>query len=538
MKKKFLLIALAVAICIPTVVAIVSYNTTNSEPVSGKNVRQMTLSDLDGETFSFSRDENGDMIDFFLQMNDASTKVSSLPDPLLGTPFFKITMLSSKNQESFQYYFSKDTTEAYYQDGDGITYKIPPSYATEFTSGKYAASLYEHAKAPSLLVSGQDALAPSTATWSFKNAAGSYVAADVTVATGEHSLSLAGGLSLSFSMEPDFCQVKLTDKDTGEIVFDDTYENIGNLSLDKNASLSAEITAKWFEDAIRDCYGEMKYTFSAAFTAPAGFALGRTEIQNGEFTVVSAKNVANPAEIAFSSSPDIGFTPVFIEDGGVTLALIAIRQELSPGTYTLSFNYGGITEELDLTVTARPSRKYTYQIDTATLNATRTDATIAEFQTATAAAASSYESTKLWEGTFLEAVTQVGQYDGVITLGFGHERTISANKVKYLHEGVDYATSKNREIRAANNGKVIFAGFTALGGNTVIIEHGYGLKTWYSHLSEMKVAVGDTIERGATVGLAGKTGFTNQNGVHAGMTVFDVPVSPYPTWDEEIPIVP
>ena len=51
------------------------------------------------------------------------------------------------------------------------------------------------------------------------------------------------------------------------------------------------------------------------------------------------------------------------------------------------------------------------------------------------------------------------------------------------------------------------------------------------------MAEGDSVTKGTAVGKTGKTGFTKDNGVHVGMTVFDVPVSPYPAWETEIKIV-
>lgn len=51
-------------------------------------------------------------------------------------------------------------------------------------------------------------------------------------------------------------------------------------------------------------------------------------------------------------------------------------------------------------------------------------------------------------------------------------------------------------------------------------------------MSETSVEVGNTVKKGDTVGKTGKTGFTNQNGVHIGMSVCDVFVSPYATWTD------
>ena len=144
----------------------------------------------------------------------------------------------------------------------------------------------------------------------------------------------------------------------------------------------------------------------------------------------------------------------------------------------------------------------------------------------------------LWEGMFLEPVEKVSSYNGVITTGFGHSRKIKASGESYIHEGVDYLRTTGGEVFACNTGIVQYAGYTELGGNTIVIEHGYGLKTWYCHLSELKVAVGDSVTKGDVIGIVGKTGFTNQNGVHIGMSIFDVAVSPYGVqFDEEIKFV-
>lgn len=539
MKNKILLIILAVAVFIPSVVAIISYNNTNAAPVSEKNVRELVLADLAGTEYTFTRGTNDEMIDFFLDMNKASAKVSSLPEPLIGTEFFMVTMKSAQKTAEYQYYFSTDTAEAYYLTEAGEAYKIPASFAAEFVEGKYAVSLYVNAVVPGLSVSGQTNVLPAAAQWYYKNSAGSFVACDTAVATGMQDLSLEGGLELIFTMDPDYFTVKLTDVESGEVVFNDLYDKIAELSIDRTMKMNVEITAKWYEDAARDYYGQMQYSFTGDISAPAEFFLGETKIENGMFTVVSAKNVADPSKISFTSTPDIGYTPVFYMDGDTAIALVPIKCELPAGKYTLSFKYGGVTEDLELEVTMRNIRLFNYNVTAAIANATRTEATIAEFKDAVSAVATVGEGTKLWNGIFSNPVKlkHTSQYDGVVTTGFGHTRKITATGVSYTHEGVDYITATGAKVFAVNSGKVVFTGFTTLGGNTIVIEHGYGLKTWYSHLSEISVAVGDMVTTDQAIGVSGSTGFTNQNGVHYGMTVFDVPVSPYPAWDTEIKIV-
>ena len=72
--------------------------------------------------------------------------------------------------------------------------------------------------------------------------------------------------------------------------------------------------------------------------------------------------------------------------------------------------------------------------------------------------------------------------------------------------GTDYAGAVGAPVRAANRGVVRLVESFHLGGNVIYLDHGAGLVTAYLHLSEQLVAVGDTVERGATIGRVGATG--------------------------------
>jgi murein DD-endopeptidase MepM/ murein hydrolase activator NlpD len=56
-------------------------------------------------------------------------------------------------------------------------------------------------------------------------------------------------------------------------------------------------------------------------------------------------------------------------------------------------------------------------------------------------------------------------------------------------------------------------------GNTIVIDHGYGIYTLYAHLSEMEVKVGDTVESNAEIGEVGATGRVTGPHLHWGLTV-------------------
>jgi len=541
MKNKILMIVLAVALFIPSVVAVVSFNKVKNDPVSEKNIQTLTIADLAGNEFVFARDDEDDqeMIDLFFEMNQESAKKSSLPDPLVGTAFFKVTMKSMQQEAEYQYYFSTDADEAYFVDGKtGSVYAIPEEYASKFIESRYAVSLYVNAVVPTLSVSDSSKVLPTSAVWEYKNSAKSYVNCEPELASSPQSVSMEGGLDLIFSLRPDHFNVKLTDTANGAVLFNDQYDRISSLSIDKSVVLQVEIDAKWYEDAARDYRGEMKYSFTANIAAPAEFFLADPKLESGRFTTISARNISDLSKLQFSSNPDIGYTPTFFMEGDVAVALLPVSCDLAAGNYTLTLKYGGVTEELGLEVTARNIRHFNYSISAAVLKSTRTEKTLADFAALRADITKTASAERYWDGMFVEPVVKASAHDGVITTGYGHLRKITGTDISYTHMGVDYIRSKGSEVFAGNKGKVVYAGYSELAGNTVVIEHGYGLKTWYSHLSEINVSVGDIVEKGAAIGIVGSTGFTNQTGVHAGMSIYDIAVSPYTVWyDNEIVII-
>jgi murein DD-endopeptidase MepM/ murein hydrolase activator NlpD len=76
-----------------------------------------------------------------------------------------------------------------------------------------------------------------------------------------------------------------------------------------------------------------------------------------------------------------------------------------------------------------------------------------------------------------------------------------------FHSGVDYPAPSGAPVVAAASGRVTHAGRAAGGwGTLVVIDHGQGVRTWYAHLSRVRVRVGQQVSVGALVGLVGASG--------------------------------
>ncbi len=77
---------------------------------------------------------------------------------------------------------------------------------------------------------------------------------------------------------------------------------------------------------------------------------------------------------------------------------------------------------------------------------------------------------------------------------------------RHLHSGIDIAAASGTSVYAPARGRVTFAGRKGPLGNSLVIDHGFGVKTIYGHNKELHVSAGDTVERGQEIAAIGSTG--------------------------------
>jgi len=127
---------------------------------------------------------------------------------------------------------------------------------------------------------------------------------------------------------------------------------------------------------------------------------------------------------------------------------------------------------------------------------------------------------KLWDGDFRVPL------DGVTTGGnFGKRRVLNGQSGS-PHSGVDFPSPTGTPIHAAQSGRVALAQELFFSGNTVVVDHGLGIYTFYGHLSEIDVKVGDDLQLGQVLGKVGATGRVTGPHLHWGLTVERARVNP------------
>ncbi len=135
---------------------------------------------------------------------------------------------------------------------------------------------------------------------------------------------------------------------------------------------------------------------------------------------------------------------------------------------------------------------------------------------------------QLWNDRFLRMA-------GASRAGFADQRTYYYKGKaidRQTHLGMDIASTARVAIKAANRGKVIFADYLGIYGNTVILDHGQGIFSLYSHLSRIDTTPGTTVEKGEVIARSGATGMAGGDHLHFSMLVHGIFVTPVEWWDQ------
>lgn len=112
---------------------------------------------------------------------------------------------------------------------------------------------------------------------------------------------------------------------------------------------------------------------------------------------------------------------------------------------------------------------------------------------------------------------------GYMSSEYGEQRYSS------YHKGIDIAKDLGDDVKATFDGKVITSGYNDGGyGNLIVIEHENNMTTYYAHLHDIHVNIGDVIKKGEKIGTVGSTGLSTGPHLHFELRINGEPVDPTP----------
>jgi murein DD-endopeptidase MepM/ murein hydrolase activator NlpD len=115
---------------------------------------------------------------------------------------------------------------------------------------------------------------------------------------------------------------------------------------------------------------------------------------------------------------------------------------------------------------------------------------------------------------------------GPVTSSFG-ERQDPFNGEGAFHAGIDISSSFGTPVRATADGTVEMADRASGYGREIVIDHGYGVKTIYGHLSGFAITEGQEVTRGQIIGYVGTSGRSTGPHLHYEVRIRNTPVNPH-----------
>ncbi len=125
----------------------------------------------------------------------------------------------------------------------------------------------------------------------------------------------------------------------------------------------------------------------------------------------------------------------------------------------------------------------------------------------------------------LAATPAIWPAKGWLTSRFG-TRTSPFTNQKQFHAGIDIAGERGTDVVAPAQGKVVFSGSRGPLGKSVIIDHGYGVRTQYGHSDAIYVKTGETVQRGQRIAALGNSGRSTGPHLHYVVEVKGKAVNP------------
>ena len=514
-------LAVSLVLFIPLIVAVVSVLLTDPNSVTVSNLKTVEITPPGANTYEFT-DEN--VFDIYSSITDNAKEIDeSFRDFSQEEPY--IIAFNENNTKPIIYKFYASTTAAdcVYVSPDNKYFLVDEEVADKIITRNEFASIDTSRLLPALTISGLEknvSVAPDAFTWTFTALDGSVSTikddAKVTNPVIKFDGSKDGALKMEFDRKPDSFTLEIKKGDN--VLFKDKYENLkdaANMVYDHDQKLTLKAVAEWYEIEGAGHFGKAEYNLDLLFDIAPEYRILNKSLPTGEFTVLHIKNFNDGELLGIESDLGLPEKVKVFDYKDIKIALVPLVSTLEAGDYNIKLSTEiGQTSSVKINI----ARREEYDSQTLLINNTKDPGlneafsreALDEFHKLVEQYTLESADEQLFTGKNFEYPTGSSK---VVSGGakYGMERevlSLAADGVKYTSFGQDLECKDGQDIKAANNGRVVYADKTTLLGNTVIIDHGYGILSYYGNLDSISVSVGDETKKGATVlGKAGSTGF-------------------------------
>ncbi len=236
--------------------------------------------------------------------------------------------------------------------------------------------------------------------------------------------------------------------------------------------------------------GWYRYSFRFTLQASAEVELSAERVEQGAIVGVRISGMTGDAQPAVET--DLGSVQCVRAAEGWR-AYIPAAYNASAGAHEVHITVNGETTTYTLTVIPRD-----FGTVEVAAEAPAAEEANAQFRSVIWPLYEAPATAKQWQGGFVPPAE-----DSMTLVGYGQVRVTDGQQGSRSNSTKLY-TIPGAPCRAAANGTVVFAGSLALTGNTVVIDHGCGLRSYLYGLQELSVSAGQTVEKGQAVGALGE----------------------------------
>ena len=533
-KKLFRTIALLILLFVPTYFAIYNIALIYTDDFTVENTTKIEIIGESGQVLAVY--ENNKDINIYIKTLENSKKVESTIRELKYEQPLKMIFYKGERQYAYGIYLSLNPIDCLIMTSELELLLMDENDAKRILNTQLSDGIYKNNKIPVCVVYEGEPNAmeiyPSGGDWMLKKPDGKFYQSTVPNQLKSSNSAKAyqnKPFDLKFSVEPDSLYIEV--QDSKEIIFSDVYGNfIANFSRDELRELQYILSAEWYKAESADYYGEAKYVIDVKYYVPPKFEISDTEADPGDIVAITAYNMSDDENLALTT--DIGYETKFLSVGEHKIALIPISSDFVGKKFNLTLT-SDVNDPIEyfLQINEKPEQTINVGAQPQAVDSHLKTGPQSQKQSKYSEIMNnSDEGRKYWTEKF--AMPK----DGNILLGYGWKVTTNMGD-PYINKGINIQMAKGEPVRASNAGKVIFAEEIPDDGKLVVIDHGMGIKSWYGHLEQIDVNVGDGVGKGQQLGSAGTTGIHTSIGanLYFAISVKNIFVNPVRVVSEGIP---
>lgn len=550
MSKYINKISLTVAIVllfIPTIIAFIylsSGSTNITEIPKNATMKEIEIISPTGKKDTITDKALLALIENDLNTADAFTDTTGLP--LYEAEAFTMNVKLSysataiASEKKYICYINADSRQCYFKSDDGKVFIFNSLTAQEILKLEICSNVIPYSVPAQVIYSpeGTDEttlLEPYEVNWSYIDNKGETIKIDKTSETAA-TISVSykknsrfadrfvfGSVDDKFgnSHAPSSVYVKAQIKSDGEFLESTLIDGIDGLLSVKNfesdTALVFYIDVTWGSEDMSDgFFGTATYKVNVNYDVPASFEISDEAVTAGNLPLIKAKNLSDGETVSSKivntdTNEEYGLDLNFVNYNGVKIAFVPFDCTAKKGTYSITLTTSDTEQTLSIRIKQKVSDTKNFgNMDASKVSNNYGDNAKLSFSGTMADVYNNRSDTKLWQSKGfalpISGATKTVTYGNTIKFKSGND--------EYTETAMcNIYTSKlvSAQVSAANDGVVVYVGETSITGKLVVIEHGFGLKTWYWNLGLSTVQAGDNVTKGQAIGTVGNTGFCRED---------------------------